>query len=46
MSRTQMFPALLIVLDLGASAVYAFDADARRSVYWLAAAILTFVVTF
>jgi hypothetical protein len=45
-TRAQVFPATLIVLDLIASAVYALDADVRRSVYWLAAAVLTLVVTF
>ncbi len=46
MTRAQVFPALLIVLDLLAAAVYALDADLRRAVYWFAAAVLTLVVTF
>ena len=46
MSRAQVFPALLIVLDVAAAVVYALDADVRRCVYWLAAAVLTAVVTF
>ena len=41
-----MFPALLIVLDMGAAAIYALDGDVRRAIYWLAAAILTAAVTF
>jgi hypothetical protein len=36
MTRAQVFPAALIVLD----------GDGRRVVYWLAAAILTAAVTF
>jgi hypothetical protein len=36
MTRAQVFPAALIVLD----------GDVRRVVYWLAAAILTAAVTF
>jgi hypothetical protein len=36
----------LVVLDVGAAVVYAFDGDARRVVHWLAAAILTSAVTF
>jgi hypothetical protein len=45
-TRAQVFPALLIVLDVAAALVYALDADARRAIYWLAAAVLTAVVTF
>ena len=39
------FPVTLILLDIGAAIVYAFDADWRRAVYWLAAAVLTGSVT-
>ena len=46
MSRAQLFPALLIVLDLGAALAYAVEGDWRRAVYWTAAAVLTAVVTF
>lgn len=46
MTRAQLFPALLIVLDVGAAIGYALDADVRRTVYWLCAGILTAVVTF
>ena len=46
MSRSQVFPVLLIALDVGAAAIYAVDGDVRRVVYWLAAAVLTAVVTF
>ena len=42
----KIFPTLLILLDLGASGVYAFHADWRRAIYWLAAAVLTATVTF
>ena len=43
---TLLFPVTLIVLDLGASVVYGFTADWRRSIYWFAAAVLTACVTF
>jgi len=33
MNHTHVFPTLLIVLDLGVSAVYAAAADWRRSIY-------------
>lgn len=41
-----LFPLTLIVLDIGASVVYACCYDWRRSIYWLAAAVLTACVTF
>ena len=44
--RPYLFPSLLILLDLGAALVYAMDGDWRKGVYWLAAAVLTVVVTF
>ena len=43
---TRMFPAALIFLDVGAAIVYAAALDWRRSIYWLAAAVLTACVTF
>lgn len=46
MLRTQIFPTILIALDVGAAVVYAFDGDLRKTIYWLAAATLTTVVTF
>ena len=46
MTRAQLFPAALIVLDVAAAVVYAVDGDVRRVVYWLAAAVLTAAVTF
>ena len=46
MTRAQIFPATLIVLGIAAAVVYALEADARRCIYWLAAAVLTGVVTF
>lgn len=46
MRAEQWFPTLLIVLDVGASAVYCAQADWRHAVYWMAAAVLTVTVTF
>lgn len=48
MSRAQVFPAILIVLDCAAGLIYAMPPapDWRRAVYWLAAAVLTACVTF
>ena len=44
MTKQQIFPTLLIVLDIGAAAMY--WGDARKVVYWLAAAALTAAVTY
>jgi hypothetical protein len=41
-----LFPVILMILDLGASIVCFSLSDIRRGVYWLAAAILTASVTF
>lgn len=43
---TKVFPTLLIGLDLWASLFYVLESDWRRSIYWLAAAVLTACVTF
>lgn len=40
-----IFPAMLMLLDIGAALVYALTGDYRRAVYWLAAATLTACVT-
>ena len=36
----------MIFLSLGACVMYALGGDWRRTLYWLAAATLNFVVTF
>ena len=47
MIKTQhIFPLLLILLDLGAAAVYGMAGDVRKVVYWIAAAVLNITVTF
>ena len=46
MTRSLIFPTILIVLDTLAAFFYAFDGDIRRSVYWIAAAVLTACVTY
>lgn len=42
----KILPTVLIVIDLAAGLVYATRGDARRLVYWTAAAILTASVTY
>lgn len=47
MNKTQVFPLVLILLDLAAAFVYGIvDMDVRKVVYWVAAAVLTITVTF
>jgi hypothetical protein len=40
------FPTLLIILDICAAAGYIPDGDWRKIIYWLAAATLTYTVTW
>jgi DNA transposition AAA+ family ATPase len=42
----KIFPTILIILDICAAAGYIPDGDWRKIIYWLAAAILTFAVTW
>ena len=46
MKLTQIFPTILIVLDIAAAIVYACHGDWRRVIYWLAAAVITGSVTY
>ena len=41
-----IFPLLLILLDVGAASIYAVQKDYKKSVYWIAAAVLKVTVTF
>lgn len=42
----QILPLLLIIIDLLAAIVCFIQKDARRGIYWLAAAVLNVTVTF
>lgn len=42
----QIFPLLLIILDIGAAVVYGIGYDTRKVIYWIAAAVLNAAVTF
>ena len=44
--KEKLFPTLLIILDLCAAIGYIPGGDWRRVIYWLAAAILTYTVTY
>ena len=41
-----IFPILLIILDLAAAAVYSSQKDWKKTIYWIAAAVLNAAVTF
>jgi hypothetical protein len=41
-----LMPLLMILLSAGSSAVYLFNGDYRRTIYWAAAAAITWSVTF
>ncbi len=41
-----IFPVALIILDIGAAVVYAFNKDFKMMTYWIAAAVLNVCVTF
>jgi hypothetical protein len=46
MTKTQMFPTVLILLDVCAAVMYVPKGDWRHIGYWLSAALLTYFVTF
>lgn len=41
-----VLPTVMLVLSLGAAAMYAVDGDVRKTIYWLAAAAITASVTY
>lgn len=43
---TRLFPIILMALDLFAAFGYAVARDWRRTIYWVAAAVLTATVTY
>lgn len=48
MLTTRIFPTILVILDICAAAAYAIPGppEWRKVIYWLAAAVLTGVVTW
>ena len=46
MDKTKMFPVFLIIIDTCAGIVYACNGDMRKTIYWIAAAVLNAAVTF
>ena len=41
-----LFPVSLIFLDVCAAGVYLSNGDIKKSIYWIAAAVLNICVTF
>ena len=41
-----ILPVILILIQIGASVVYAIKSDYWLALYWIAAAVLNFAVTF
>ena len=46
MKKSYIFPLLLILLDIGTAAVYIRTGEWKKAIYWLAAAVLNWAVTF
>ena len=46
MKTEHIFPVLLILLDIGAAIVYGAAGDWKKTIYWIAAAVLNVTVTF
>ncbi|RGM21687.1 hypothetical protein DXC23_01050 [Eubacterium sp. OM08-24] len=46
MKSQYIFPVILILLDIGAGIVYATQGDFKKTIYWVAAAVLNAAVTF
>lgn len=46
MTKTQILPSILILIDFASAAVYVTEGDWRKVGYWAAAGILTICVTF
>lgn len=42
----KMFPTCLILLNIAAAIVYFAQGDVKKAIYWLAAATLTYTVTY
>lgn len=42
----QIFPLILIAIDILAAIVYFAHKDIKKGVYWIAAAVLSVTVTF
>jgi hypothetical protein len=46
MQKEKILPTVLMIIDIGAAIGYVPTGDWRKICYWLAAALLTFCVTW
>lgn len=46
MRKEQILPFVIILIDLGSAVPYMMDGNWRKTVYWIAAAVLNIAVTF
>lgn len=46
MNKEKIFPLILIILDTLSAVPYAVSGDWKKSIYWIAAAVLNICVTF
>jgi hypothetical protein len=46
MKSTQIFPSILILLNIGAAIVYMVHKEYKMAIYWFSAAVLNAAVTF
>lgn len=46
MKKEYIFPILLIALNVGAAVMCFAQGDIKKSIYWIAAAVLNAAVTF
>jgi len=46
MKPAQYLPTILIMINIATAAIYGFDGDWRKVIYWGAAAALTASITF
>lgn len=45
-TRAQLFPVVMLLLQVGAAVIYGLAGDWRRCLYWTAAVAITVAVTF
>lgn len=46
MKSAYIFPIVMIIMDIGAAVMCAVNKDYKKTVYWIAAAVLNAAVTF
>lgn len=43
---TKIFPTILMVMQFAAAIPYAIEGNARMTIYWIAAGVLTLALTY